>query len=127
LTDAQKAFFQKHGMVVVEEKIKALVGQNGLLERVIFESGHEIERVGGIVGIQWRQATSIGQALGCEFNSFGGIIIDEMGRTNVNGVYAAGDTSTLLQSQLIYAAANGSKAAVAVNTDLIESYFTGSE
>jgi alkyl hydroperoxide reductase subunit AhpF len=43
--------------------------------------------------------------------------IDQLGRTSVLGVYAAGDASIDLPSQLIIAAAAG------VNTDVTESEF----
>lgn len=124
LNDEQKEFFNKYGIGVIEEKITALAGQAGQLERVMFENHPDIKRAGGLVGIQWKQATTIGQDLGCEVNAIGGIATDDMGRTNVKGVYAAGDTSTLLMgSQLIVAAASGSKAAAGVNTDLTMSFF----
>ncbi len=123
LSDQQKAFFHKYGITVVEERIIALAGKDGQLERVVFENQLEIQRAGGLVGIQWKQATPIGQELGCEVNAMGGIATDDMGRTNIKRVYAAGDTSTIMHSQLIFAAASGSKAAAGLNTDLIESYF----
>ncbi len=90
----------------------------------MYENHAAIERAGGLVGVQWKQATPIGQDLDCETNALGGIATDELGRTNINGVYATGDTVTnLMQAQLILAAANGSKVAAGVNTDLIASYF----
>lgn len=123
LTAEQKEFLRKYEIRVVEEKIVALIGENGQLERVVFEDQKEIKRIGGFVGIQWVQATSIGEELGCEIDSMGGIVTDDAGRTTIKGVYAAGDTSTGTQSQLVFAAASGSKAAVGVNTDLMTSYF----
>jgi thioredoxin reductase len=124
LNDEQKTLFARHGIAVIDDKIVALVGQNGQLERVVFENHAAIERTGGIVGVQWKQATAIAEELGCALNAIGGIATDEQGRTNIKGVYAAGDTSTLLmQSQLIIAAASGSKAAFGLNADLVESYF----
>jgi thioredoxin reductase len=124
LNEEQKLFLDKYGIGVIEEKIVALAGRAGQLERIVFENHPDIERVGGFVGIQWKQATTIGQDLGCETNALGGIATDELGRTNIKGVYAAGDTVTnIMQAQLIMAAASGSKAAVGVNTDLIASYF----
>ena len=60
----------------------------------------------------------------CALPILGGIVTDELGRTTIKGVYAAGDTvTTISQAQLIMAAASGSKAAVAVTADLIASYF----
>jgi len=102
----------------------ALAGHAGQLERIMFANHPDIERVGGLVGIQWKQATTIGQDLGCETNALGGIATDELGRTSIKGVYAAGDTvTTMMQAQLIMAAASGSKAAMGVNIDLTASYF----
>ena len=124
LDEEQKLFLAKYGIRVIEEKIAALAGQDGQLERVVFENHPAIERSGGLVAVQWKQATSIGQDLGCETNTLGGIATDELGRTNIKGVYAAGDTVTnLMMAQLIMAAANGSKVAAGVNTDLMTSYF----
>ncbi|WP_439644909.1 hypothetical protein [Aneurinibacillus tyrosinisolvens] len=45
---------------------------------------------------------------------------DDFGRTNVEGVYAAGDTSVIAPSQVIIAAAEGSRAAIGVNSDLTQ-------
>ncbi|HEX4208365.1 MAG TPA: NAD(P)/FAD-dependent oxidoreductase [Ktedonobacteraceae bacterium] len=124
LNEEQKLFFNKYGIGVVEDKIVALAGQDGQLERVVFENHPAIERTGGLVGVQWKQATTIAQDLGCETNDQGGIATDEMGHTNIKGVYAAGDTVTVLRgAQLIVAAANGSKAAAGVIADLVASYF----
>jgi len=123
LNEEQKAFFHKYGIGLVEEKITGLAGKDGQLERIMFENHQDIKRVGGLVGVQWKQATTIGQDLGCELSALGGIVTDDFGRTNIKGVYAAGDTSTIMPSQLIFAAAGGSKAAAALTGDLIMNYF----
>ncbi|MDQ0916065.1 thioredoxin reductase [Paenibacillus sp. V4I5] len=52
----------------------------------------------------------------------GGIRTDEFGRSSVTGLYAAGDASYFMPSQLIFAAADGSKAAMGVNMDLMEEF-----
>ncbi|GHO42397.1 NAD(P)/FAD-dependent oxidoreductase [Ktedonospora formicarum] len=124
LKEEQKLFFEKYGIQVVEEKIAALVGQSGQLERIEFVNHPGIERTGGIVGVQWRHATTLGQDLGCATNAMGGIAVDEQGRTNIKGVYAAGDTVTILmQAQVLLASASGSKAAFGITNELISSYF----
>ncbi len=124
LDEEQKRFLERYHMKVVEEKIVALEGRDGQLERIVFVNHRAIERAGGIVGVQWRQATSIGQVLGCETNAMGGIATDELGRTSVTGVYAAGDTVTVMMfAQVVAAAANGSRAAAGVNAYLTECFF----
>lgn len=126
LSEEQKAFYAKHGIEVIEEKISGLVGQAGQLEQVVFAKHPPIARAGGFVGVQFQQATSLGADLGCVLDRRGGLVTDEMGRTTVRGVYAAGDNSTVKQAQLIMAAAAGSKAAITLNSDLTEQYFAHS-
>lgn len=126
LSEEQKQLFDKHHIRVIEEKIVALQGQAGRpgqLEGIIFEKHPDIEVSGGFVEIQRKQATTFGQELGCETDEVGGIVTDDLGRTNIEGVYAAGDTVNFMQNQLIWAAASGSRAAIGVNTDLTTTYF----
>jgi thioredoxin reductase len=123
LSEEHKQFYAHYGIGVIEDKITALLGQEGQLEGLEFEHHPAIKRSGGLVGVQLKPATTIGTELGCEMNALGGIITDEMGRTTLKGVYAAGDSASFMPSQLIIAAASGSKAAAAVNTDLTSQYF----
>src|SRR5438093_454735 len=51
------------------------------------------------------------------------VIIDLFGRTNIQGVYAAGDASVITHAQLIIAAAEGVRAAAGVNNDLTQKEF----
>ena len=80
-------------------------------------------RKGGFVLPQWIQSSDFGKQLGCESNSLGGIAIDSFGRTNLQGIYAAGDASVIIPAQLIIAAAEGSRAAIGVNMDLTQKEF----
>jgi thioredoxin reductase len=122
LTAEEKESLQRNKIQVVEDKIVALVGENGMLEKVVFASQGESVRTGGFVGGWPVQASSQGADLGCEISAQGRIVTDALGRTAVKGVYAAGDTATPF-AQLIMAAAEGSKAAAAINMDLIEGEF----
>lgn len=45
------------------------------------------------------------------------------GRTNIQGVYAAGDASVIAPAQLTIAAAEGVRAAAGINTDLTQIEF----
>jgi len=123
LTPEQKETLQKKAIQVVEDTITALVGKNGMLERVVFASLEESQRQGGFVVPQWTQASGFGALLGCDSNALGAIVTDDFGRTTIPGVYAAGDASVVVPSQLIIAAASGSRAAAGVNMDLTETAF----
>lgn len=120
LTTEQKDLLQKKGIRVYEQKIKSLVGEDGLLSSVIFEDNEELNRNGGFVTPRWVQASLLGSSLDCKMNENGGIITDEFGRTNIEGVFAAGDTSVIAPSQVVIAAAEGTRAAIGVNSDLTQ-------
>lgn len=54
-----------------------------------------------------------------ELSKFGEILIDEKGRTNVPGIYAAGDVTTAPYKQIIIAMGEGAKAALTAFEDRI--------
>jgi alkyl hydroperoxide reductase subunit AhpF len=107
----------------MENKIKNFAGNNGQMEEIIFGNGESAIRKGGFVLPQLIQSSNFAKQLACEYNSLGGISVDSYGRTNIHGVYAAGDASVVAPAQLIIAAAEGLRAAVGVNKDLIQKEF----
>lgn len=120
LTPEQRQQLASRGIRIVDTQIAAFSGRNGLLERVHFTDGTQIERSGGFVDPTQIPNVKFDEALGYKTEKNGGIVIDPMGRTTAAGVYAAGDSAYVMPSQLIYAAASGSKAAMSVMADLIE-------
>ncbi len=123
LNSEQKRLIQNKGIKIIENKIKNFEGKNGQMEKIHFENGDSVIRKGGFVLPQPIQASDFAKKLGCKYNSLGGISVDFYGRTNIQGVYAAGDASVFAPAQLIIAAADGLKAAAGVNRDLIQKEF----
>jgi thioredoxin reductase len=123
LNPEQKRLIQNKNIKIMGNKIKNFEGKNGQIEKIHFESGDSVIRKGGFVLPQPIQASNFAKKLGCEYNSLGGISVDFYGRTNVEGVYAAGDASVFTPAQLIISAADGLKAAAGVNRDLIQKEF----
>ena len=119
LNSEQKGLIQNKDIKIVENKIRNFEGKNGQMEKIHFENGDSAIRKGGFVLPQPKQSSDFAKKLGCEYNSSGGISVDFYGRTNIQGVYAAGDASIFAPAQLIIAAADGLKAAAGVNRDLI--------
>lgn len=119
ITAEQQDMLRTRNIQVVENKITALLGTNGQLENILFDNGEAIEREGGFATSRLIQASSLGESLGCTMNAAGGIVTDAFGRTNIPGVYAAGDTAVIASTQLIIAAAEGSRAAMGVTSDLV--------
>lgn len=123
LSDSERNILESKKIRVYTEKIARLVGNHGALEKIEFESGAAVWRKGGFITPHWVQASNISASLGCKLNALGGIETDGMKRTNIEGVFACGDTLMAGPSQLIMAAADGSMAAICVNAALIEEKF----
>ncbi|MFJ8103870.1 NAD(P)/FAD-dependent oxidoreductase [Lysinibacillus sp. NPDC096212] len=105
---------QRKDITVITEPIQHLKGVDGYLNKVVFNSGLEIERVGGFIVPNFVRPNRFAEQLGCQLNENGSIVVDEAGRTLQENVYAAGETAKLGQSSLIVAAAEGYKTAMAV-------------
>ncbi len=118
----QKELLSDKNIKVIEDEIASLQGDNGYLLKVKFKDGKEMEREGGFVACELKQASILAEKLGCDMNQMGGIEIDDFGRTNIDGIYASGDTTFSLP-QLIVAASEGSKVASGVVSDLINEDF----
>ncbi|WP_248931014.1 NAD(P)/FAD-dependent oxidoreductase [Paenibacillus hamazuiensis] len=123
LTDEQKKQLQAKGIVVMEQRIAAFVGQNGRLEHVRFADGTEIPRAGGFVIPRFVQSVPFAEQLGCETTPIGGIATDEWGQTHIPGLFVIGDAAYIGPSQLVLAAASGSRVAMRINTDLSDEEF----
>lgn len=53
-----------------------------------------------------------------DVNDNGEIIVDQCNRTNIPGVFAAGDVTETMYKQIVIAAADGAKAALSINNEL---------
>lgn len=124
LTSEETSLLESRGIRVWEEKVSTLHGDTGKLAEVRFQSGKVISREGGFITPEWVPASEIPLSLGCALNDQGGVISDAMKRTNIEGVYACGDVSLAGASQLIFAAAEGSMAAISINAAMIEEKFS---
>lgn len=123
LTDDQKTRLLSKGIAVMPQPVEAFIGHNGQLDQVWLADGTKIPRTGGFVTPKFVQSTPFGDQLGCAKTEIGGIQSDAVGRTSVPGVYTAGDSSYMMPSQVVYAAASGSRTATSVNMDLTDEDF----
>ena len=122
-SNEQRHLLAKKDIEVIDEEIEYFQGEGGNLRSIVLKSGREVAIAGGFVTTGLQQASPLAQLLGCSMNSMGGIETDKAGRTNIAGVYACGDNSIIAPAQLIIAAAEGSKAAMAVVGDLVNEDF----
>lgn len=124
LEEDERKQLLSHDIQVYDDIITGLEGENGQLQSIRLEDGTLVPRTGGFVTPLWSHSNAFGKELGCEINENGGLLTDTYGRTTVWNVYAAGDAAHIVPAQLIIAAGTGSAAAIGINGDLTNEYFS---
>ena len=109
----------RQGVEVREDPIARLEGQNGRLERVVFQNGEALPRRALFVCSGQHQRSSLARKLGCRFTDKGAVDTGTCEATDVPGLYVAGDSSKQAQF-VIVAAAEGSEAGMAINKALLK-------
>ena len=115
--DPGGALLAAAGVRVRTEPITQLASSDGRLERIEFSHGPAERREALFVNTRRDQPNGIAAALGCELTAAGTIVTDAAGRTNVAGVYAAGDAATANARSVANAIGTGSRVAYAVTLD----------
>jgi thioredoxin reductase len=115
-TDRRK--LKPHGIVLDTRPLERLEGGERL-ERVRFKDGAALERRALFFIHGQRKASPLVVGLGCELTEKGTVRTLPYERTNVPGLYVAGDASYRVQFAIV-AAAEGAMAAFAINTDLLK-------
>jgi thioredoxin reductase len=121
---AQQELLRKAGITLRAEPIARLARDGDRLRQVIFTDGMCLDRAGLFVHPPARQAAPFAARLGCDMLPDDIVAVDDLGRTSVPGVYAAGDMARRpampLPGQLAtIAAAAGTLAALAIDQDLL--------
>lgn len=118
LSDEQRQQLSHWNIRLYEAKIARLEHENGLLTAIVLANGQVIARQGIFLHPQIQQHSDLAQKLGCALTENGLVQVAEDKQTSVPGLYAAGDTSSLV-AQIGLAATNGGTAAVFMNRALI--------
>ncbi len=121
-TKEQLDKLEKNNITLSEKVVAKLEHTEGYVTSIIFEDGsrQSIEAIySKPVTVQH---TDIPETLGCIINEIGLIQADEMQRTNVSGIYAAGDC-TSGQRAVAVAVGSGMKAGAIINSELAMEVF----
>lgn len=122
LTQKQKDILDFRNITIVEEPIDSLVMEGSQLTGVRLMSGEVVERKALFIRPESRARSNIGIELGCELDANHYYITDENCRSNISGVYIAGDVSSSIHS-VLFACAEGAKAGAFLNMELLEQEF----
>ncbi|MFD1957171.1 NAD(P)/FAD-dependent oxidoreductase [Paenibacillus thailandensis] len=126
LTPGQRAELDRHRIPVFEASIRAIESTYGIVECVILQDGITIACKGIFFTPRLAPGSDLPQTLGCRLTPSGTVAVDAYGKTNVPGVYSAGDAATELY-QVVTAASTGALAAIGINGELLEEAWYGQE
>ena len=115
--DDQRVACTEHGIEVIDGVARELIGEPGALEGVRLADGRVIPGSKVFFSYAHHPANELAKSLGCEIDHEGGLTVNVMQLTSIDGVYAAGDIVTGLQLVPI-AVGTGAAAGVACATSL---------
>jgi thioredoxin reductase len=101
--------------VPVEERAVVAVRDTAT---IVFADGSELPRDGILVPAPMRQRSGLAEALGLELAPAGTIVVDQLGRTSVPGVFAAGDVAGTVQ-MVPAAMGDGARAGAQIRLSLL--------
>jgi thioredoxin reductase (NADPH) len=112
--------------VTFNAEVKEIKGRDRVVEVVLFNNQTQKTKsmkVDGVfISIGYTPAVDLAQKIGVEITSDGYIKHDARHRTNIPGVYSAGDVEGGYK-QIVTAAGQGSEAALAIFEDLVNPYW----
>lgn len=119
VTAAEEAELASSGVTVLRHPIAELVGDRGRIEAIRVTDGSVIEVEGGFVRPEWETDLSFLRDFAPSVDHDGHLITDRSGRTDVPGLYAAGDAAIPGPQQLIVAAGAGARVASVMVQDAV--------
>ena len=123
LTEEQVEKINMHNIEIIETEIDSFEHHNGQIKNIVLKDNLKVAVKAAYARPPFVQHCGIPAALGCELEEHGLLKVDPWQKTNVAGIFATGDNSTLMRSVAL-SVASGSIAGAAVNKELIEEQFS---
>jgi thioredoxin reductase len=117
LPAAHREQLTRHGIQICQARITSVEHSGGRVQYLVLAGRDRMACDAIFVGTRQQLQSTLPRRLGCNVTRKGTVKTDHLGRTGVPGVYVAGDASRDVQFAIV-AAAEGAKAAVAINTAL---------
>ena len=118
LSDAKRRVLDRHAIRLIEDPVVSVEGGADGLERIRFADGGAIERRALFFVPDDRRISPLAVNLGCDLTERGDADASVYGKTNVAGVYVAGDASRRVHFAIV-AAAEGAMAGFSINNELL--------
>ncbi len=122
LTTEQTQKLQTYRIGIVETELERVEHENRQIKNLILNDGSHHPITTLFARVPSQLSSSIPQELGCELTETGLIKTDAFQKTNITGVFAAGDNGTMLRS-LAVAIATGTTAGAFINHELVNDDF----
>jgi thioredoxin reductase (NADPH) len=113
--DEMRSRLDRAGIEIVDDRLAAFVVAPGGVEGVRTASGRELAAQAVFIVQGAAPRTGLARSLGVHLAETGWIEVDTEQRTNVAGVFAAGDVTSLHSHQVAAAVHEGNQAAAAAN------------
>lgn len=121
-TTEQIRKLNQHNISVVETVVSEIEHEDGYIKNVVFKDGSKINFDGVYAAIPFTQHSDIPASLGCKLTELGYLEVDHFHKTNVAGIYACGDNSSMMRS-VANAVYTGNLAGAMVNRELTDENF----
>lgn len=118
-SDEEREELRQHDVPVFTSPIRYIESQDGIVQQVRLEDGTRIPCRGIFFAPKLATGSDLPKSIGCETTESGTIVVDPSGKTNVPGVFSAGDSATA-KYQVAAAVSLGSMAAAAINGELLD-------
>lgn len=122
LTNEQLTKIRAHNIDLIENEVVLVQHTNGHMESITLKNGDVYPFTVMYYRSDFVQQSNIMQNFGCQINDQGFVVIDEMQKTTITGIYAAGDCTTPMRS-VAGAVAGGTKAGAIINNDMVAERF----
>lgn len=121
LNEEQTEIFGRNKIGITETEIDRIEHENGQIRKVILKDGEEVSLDALYAKIPFEQNINT-EDLGLELTEHGYIKIDHFHKTNVAGVFACGDNTTMMRA-VANAVAQGNLTGALVNKELADESF----
>lgn len=107
---------------IIEKEIMQIIQDNGQIQHIVFRDGSMQKLKTVFSRVAFEQHCPLPAQLGCTLTEEGLLHVDAFQKTNIAGIYAAGDCDTMFRAVSV-AVAQGGTAGAMVNRELIEDDF----